>query len=221
MSENQPMPFFGEQINIERKRQRIPAVQLAKDLNIARSHLYAIEDGSISNPSVDLAHRICRILNIPRAFAIGTNELRFKKLIEDATLPTKAHDIDSGMDLYASHIIQQNNVQLWFGTGIAVEIPVGFSGFIFPRSSISKIHLSLANSVGVIDPGYRGEIQVRFNRTFWEGKDYLANDALKEYKIGDRVAQMIIVQVPNFLPVWADELEDSERGASGFGSSGN
>ena len=71
-----------------------------------------------------------------------------------------------------------------------------------------------SNSVSVIDPGYRGEIQVRFNRIDFIHKDH------DDYQIGDRVAQIIIVQVPSFLPIWAEELEDSERGADGFGSSG-
>lgn len=215
MSENQLKPSFGEQILTQRKLQKIPATDLANELGIARSHLYSIESGEIKNPAADLVHRICRRLNIPQLYALNTNALRFKQLTADGKLPTRAHDIDSGMDLYSSHILRDNSEELWFGTGIAVEIPIGFSGLIFPRSSISKVPLSLANSVGVIDPGYRGEIQVRFNRIEWLQKE---ND---DYEIGDRVAQMIIVQVPNFIPVWAEKLEDSERGADGWGSSGN
>jgi len=212
---NLTLPTFGEQMRIERKRQGFSATSLAKELNIARSHLYSLESGEITNPSMDLAHRICRILNIPHNLAIGDNHLRFKRLLADAKLPTKAYDIDSGMDIYASYIKKENDGELWFGTGLAVEIPVGFSGLIFPRSSISKVPLSLANAVGVIDPGYRGEIQVRFNKLDPTHKE------AEDYKIGDRVAQLIIVQVPCFQPVWADELDDSERGADGFGSSGN
>ena len=210
---NEPLTF-GEQMWNERKRQGLSATSLAKELNIARSHLYSLEKGEITNPSMDLAHRICKILNIPHNLAIGDNHLRFKKLLADATLPTKAYDTDSGMDLYAAYIKKENPGELWFGTGIAVEIPVGFSGLIFPRSSISKVPLSLANAVGVIDPGYRGEIQVRFNRIDSTHKQEA------DYKIGDRVAQLIIVQVPCFKPVWAEELDNSERGADGFGSSG-
>lgn len=215
MSDNQLKPSFGRQILTQRKLQKIKATDLAKELEIARSHLYAIESGEIQNPSAELVHRICRRLNIPQLYALNTNELKFKQLTSAGKLPTRAHDIDSGMDLYASHIIRQNDDELWFGTAIAVEIPVGFSGLIFPRSSISEVPLVLANSVGVIDPGYRGELQIRFNRIDWKEKQS------DDYFIGDRVAQMIIVQVPNFIPVWADELEDSERGADGWGSSGN
>lgn len=215
MSNNQLKPSFGRQILTQRKLQKIRATDLAKELDIARSHLYAIESGEIQSPAAELVHRICRRLNIPQLYALNTNELRFKQLLRDAQLPTRAHDIDSGIDIYAATIIRNTRTELWFGTGIAVEIPIGFSGLIFPRSSISKIPLTLANSVGVIDPGYRGEIQIRFNRLEFIGKN---ND---DYRIGNRVAQMIIVQVPNFIPVWADELEDSERRADGWGSSGN
>lgn len=146
-------------------------------------------------------------------------KIRFKKLHEDgedprqnAELPSYAKDGDAGLDLKATSIIFEDDERIFFGTGLAVEIPRGFEGQVRPRSNISKTNLILANSPGTVDSGYRGEIQVRFQKLRQDGPTY---------SVGDKVAQLLIKPVPHINPEWAGELSDSERGDTGFGSSGN
>jgi dUTP pyrophosphatase len=97
--------------------------------------------------------------------------------------------------------------------GVALEIPKGFVGLVFPRSSIRKTALQLSNSVGVIDSGYRGELQATFNKLF--------GGASTTYEVGDRVAQIMIIPHPPIEFEEADTLSDTERGEGGFGSTGN
>jgi dUTP pyrophosphatase len=104
-----------------------------------------------------------------------------------------------------------------YGTGIAMEIPKGYVGLVFPRSSIRKTDLSLTNCVGVIDSGYRGEIQATFKKVF--GKNDIRIDEM-DYKVGDRIAQIMIIPYPSVTFIESDELSDSERGEGGFGSTG-
>jgi len=139
-------------------------------------------------------------------------KVRTKKLNQNAVIPTYAKDGDAGMDLVATRIISNTTFDVSYGTDLAMEIPNGFVGLVFPRSSIRKYELVLSNSVGVIDSGYRGEIQATFKKE--NGLDSLA------YKVGDRIAQIMIIPYP---PVEFDEvaeLSDTERGDSGFGSTG-
>lgn len=89
-------------------------------------------------------------------------KIKFVKLLENAVVPTKAHPTDAGFDLTATSRHFDEYGAVVYGTGIAVEIPVGYVGLVFPRSSVSKLDLSMANAVGVIDAGYRGEITVKF-----------------------------------------------------------
>jgi dUTP pyrophosphatase len=138
-------------------------------------------------------------------------QIKFKKLHENAVIPSYATAGDAGLDLTAVNL-QDQHEQVVYMTGIAVEIPEGHVGLLFPRSSIRKYQLSLANSVGVIDSGYRGEIQFTFNKT--------AGPASYKYKIGERIGQLMIIPYPIIEAVEVDELSDSERGASGFGSTG-
>lgn len=136
--------------------------------------------------------------------------VKFKKLHENAVLPSYAKKGDAGLDLTCVNVNVKNN-RIIYDIGLAVEIPKGHVGYIFPRSSICKKDLSLCNSVGVIDSGYRGEIKAFFN----------INDIHPErYEIGDRIGQLIIMPIPTIEPVFSDELSDSERGTGGFGSSG-
>jgi dUTP pyrophosphatase len=115
------------------------------------------------------------------------------------------------MDLVATEIISETPSQITYGTGLAMEIPDGMVGLVFPRSSIRNTGLTLSNSVGVIDAGYRGEIQATFNK----------NGVKDEfYKVGDRVCQIIIVPHPIIKIVEVDELSESSRGSGGFGSTG-
>jgi dUTP pyrophosphatase len=150
---------------------------------------------------------------------------RIKKLNELAVIPTYAKDGDAGMDVIATSIISDTPTQITYGLGIALEIPKGFVGLVFPRSSIRKTGLQLSNSVGVIDSGYRGELQATFNKLFGSEGMY---DEMKVnqiqpndfYKVGDRIAQIMIIPHPEIEFEEADELSDTERGEGGFGSTG-
>ena len=141
-------------------------------------------------------------------------KVRIKKLNENAVIPTYAKDGDAGMDLVATSIISTTSTQITYGIGLALEIPKGFVGLIFPRSSVRKTRLMLSNCVGVIDSGYRGELQATFNK--------VNHDSVSEndYKVGDRIAQIMIIPHPSIEFEEADELSDTERGDGGFGSTG-
>ena len=142
-------------------------------------------------------------------------QVKIKKLSPDAIIPTYAKAGDGGMDVVATRIINETLDSITYGTGIAMEIPEGFVGLAFPRSSIRKTHLFLSNSVGVIDSGYRGELQATFKKI--QG---VSNNALDNYKVGDRIFQIMIVPHPVIEFVEVDELSDSDRGEGGFGSTG-
>ena len=139
-------------------------------------------------------------------------QVKIKKLHPKAVIPSYSKPGDAGMDLTITSIISENSLDISYGFGIAVEIPEGFVGLVFPRSSIRNTELMLSNSVGVIDSGYRGELQATFNKL--NGLDSIA------YNVGDRVCQIVIVPTPVVQVKIVDELSDSERGEGGFGSSG-
>ena len=143
--------------------------------------------------------------------------LKFKKLNDTAVIPSYAKPGDAGMDLVATSIISNTTFDVTYGTGIAMEIPKGFVGLVFPRSSIRKTDLALTNSVGVIDSGYRGEIQATFKKIY--GKNDVRIDEV-DYKVGDRIAQIMIIPHPTIEFVEVDELSNTERGEGGFGSTG-
>ena len=136
--------------------------------------------------------------------------VKIKKLSELAQIPTYAKYGDAGMDLVATEIINEDAFQITYGIGLAMQIPTGFVGLVFPRSSIRKTDLSLTNCVGVIDSGYRGELQATFKK-----------NGLNKYEVGDRVAQIMIIPHPDIQFEEADELSNTERGDGGFGSTGN
>ena len=138
-------------------------------------------------------------------------QVKFKKLHNNAVIPSYATAGDAGLDMVAVDLMDSIE-QVVYMTGIAVEIPEGHVGLLFPRSSIRKYQLSLSNSVGVIDSGYRGEIQFTFNKT--------SGPASQKYKIGERIGQLVIIPYPIIEAVEVDELSDSERGEGGFGSTG-
>lgn len=140
------------------------------------------------------------------------NDLKFKKLRSNAILPDKTHALDACFDLYASEEIKNDEYNLWFALGLAVEIPDNHVGLIFPRSSISLQHLSLANCVGVIDSTYRGEIEVRFKKT--------AVSFPTPYSVGMKIAQILVIPIPQFKPVFVRNLSNTVRGSGGFGSTG-
>jgi dUTP pyrophosphatase len=141
-------------------------------------------------------------------------DLRVSKLKEDATLPTRAHEGDAGLDLYACEAAHIGPGERWsVGTGIAIEVPDGHAGLVLPRSGLAREHgISLVNSPGLIDSGYRGEISVLLINT----------DPAETFRVapGDRVAQLLIAPVALAEPVEVDSLGDSARGEGGFGSSG-
>ena len=137
-----------------------------------------------------------------------TLNIKIKRLTQSAKLPTKAHTTDAGYDLYATSCHYDNGL-ITYGTGVAVEIPEGYVGLVFPRSSIANTHLTLSNSVGVIDSGYRGEIMAKFRK-----------GGSNAYRVGDRIAQLIIIPYPEVVFEEAEELSDSDRGTGGYGSSG-
>ena len=141
--------------------------------------------------------------------------LKFKKLSENAVLPVRAHKGDAGIDLTCTGVSTTLNecgqLMIVYHTDLAVEIPEGYVGLLFPRSSIYKKSLRLTNSVGVIDSGYRGEIMAVMHPT---------TDVLPAiYKEGERFAQLIIMPIPDYDIEEAEELSDTERGAGGYGSS--
>jgi len=139
-------------------------------------------------------------------------KVKIKKLHPNAVKPKYAKESDAGMDLVATQIISETPSQITYGTGLAIEIPDGMVGLVFPRSSIRNTGLTLSNSVGVIDAGYRGEILATFNKNGVNPREF--------YNIGDRIVQIIIVPHPIIQIVEVDELSESSRGIGGFGSTG-
>jgi len=139
-------------------------------------------------------------------------QVKIKKLNQYAVIPKYAKDGDAGLDLVATSKLSNTSFQVSYGTGLAIEIPKGFVGLVFPRSSIRNTELTLSNSVGVIDSGYRGELQATFNKTRGFGSI--------DYSIGDKIAQIIIIPYPPIEFEEVQELNNTERGEGGFGSTG-
>jgi dUTP pyrophosphatase len=144
-----------------------------------------------------------------------TGELRFVKLSVQATLPTRAHDNDAGLDLHAAESARlAPGARVSVGTGLAVRIPDGLGGLVLPRSGLALKHgVTLVNSPGLIDPGYRGEVRVLLLNT----------DPTFEFQVspGDRIAQLLLVPVARATPLQSEALDESTRGSGGFGSSGS
>jgi dUTP pyrophosphatase len=142
-------------------------------------------------------------------------EVKVKKVAPEASIPKYAKNGDAGLDLVA---ISKTTVESEDGksgyieldSGLAFEIPTGYVGLVFPRSSISNTGAILSNSVGVIDSGYRGTVKARFKQI----KD------TKEYEIGDKFVQLIIIPYPKITLIETDNLSESERGMGGYGSTG-
>jgi dUTP pyrophosphatase len=136
-----------------------------------------------------------------------------KKLHRTAVIPEYAKYGDAGLDLTATRILSDTEYKITYGTDIALEIPYGYVGLLFPRSSIRKYNIELSNSVGVIDAGYRGEIQLTF--------DKFKNAESKCYNVGDKIGQVVIMPFPKIKFIEKNELTDSDRGEGGFGHTGN
>lgn len=141
-------------------------------------------------------------------------ELPVAKLKDEAILPSRAHAGDAGLDLYACEAAHIGPGERWsVGTGAAVEIPEGHAGLVLPRSGMAREHgITLVNSPGLIDAGYRGELRVLLLNT----------DPAEIFRVtpGDRIAQLVLVPIAIAAPVEAVALADSQRGGGGFGSSG-
>ncbi|HYH54396.1 MAG TPA: dUTP diphosphatase [Solirubrobacterales bacterium] len=136
------------------------------------------------------------------------------KLKEGAQLPSRAHEGDAGLDLYACESAHIGPGERWgVGTGVGVEIPEGHAGLVLPRSGLARDHgIALVNAPGLIDSGYRGELRVLLLNT----------DPAETFRVepGDRIAQLVLTPIITPEPVESSALSESMRGEGGFGSSG-
>lgn len=151
-------------------------------------------------------------------------QVKIKKLNENAVIPSYAKHGDAGMDITAISKSYDEHGNVVYGTGLAFEIPQGYVGLLFPRSSNTKKDLILGNSVGVIDTGYRGEVVFKFKPsiiyTMDDDVDFVGvpYHSLGNYEVGDRIGQIIIMPYPKIEFLEVDELSNSDRGIGGFGS---
>lgn len=168
--------------------------------------------------------------------------VKIKKLVSNAVIPYYATPSAVGLDLVATSVDNNNKHYIEYGIGLAIEIPEGYAGFLFPRSSNSKKDLQLCNCVGIIDPDYRGEIKLRFRRIispdnskthvipnersfnffpcYEESKAQYLSTSIDVYEVGEKVAQLVIMPYPKVNFIETDKLSDTERGSGGFGSTG-
>ncbi|MDE3024204.1 MAG: dUTP diphosphatase [Acidobacteriota bacterium] len=140
-------------------------------------------------------------------------EVAFRRLREDAVVPTRAYDGDAGLDLASCERVElRPGERATVGTGLAVAVPDGYAGFVQPRSGLAARHgITIVNAPGLVDSGYRGEVRVVLHNT----------DAREAFVVepGMRIAQLVVVPVAPVDPVEVEELPASERGVRGFGSS--
>lgn len=139
--------------------------------------------------------------------------LEIKKLYKDSQMPKKAHETDACFDLYAHSFSEDNSHYLNYGTGIAINIPIGYVGLLFPRSSVTNTSLILGNCVGVIDAGFQGEVSFRFKE--------IPHYQLKVYNVGERIGQILILPLTEVNIQEVDEFTfETKRGKGGYGSTG-
>jgi len=140
-------------------------------------------------------------------------ELPIQRLRDDAVVPTRAYSGDAGLDLTACERVElAPGARATVGTGLAVAIPEGYAGFVQPRSGLAAKHgITIVNTPGLVDSGYRGELKVVLLNTD-EHERFVV-------EVGMRIAQLVVLEVPSIDPVEVDELPASERGVRGFGSS--
>jgi dUTP pyrophosphatase len=140
-------------------------------------------------------------------------ELPIRRLRPDAQIPERAYDGDAGIDLAACERVELGpGERALVPTGLAVAIPAGYAGYVQPRSGLATKHgISIVNTPGLVDSGYRGELLVNLLNT----------DSHERFVVepGMRIAQLVVLEVPAVTPVEVDELPESERGSRGFGSS--
>jgi dUTP pyrophosphatase len=140
-------------------------------------------------------------------------ELPIRRLRDDAIVPARAYDGDAGLDLAAcERVVLEPGGRATVGTGLAIAIPDGYAGFVQPRSGLAaKNGITIVNTPGLVDSGYRGELKVILLNT--DERDAFVVEA------GMRIAQLVVMPVPLVDPVEVDELPETERGVRGFGSS--
>lgn len=139
-------------------------------------------------------------------------EIKIKLLSSQAKMPTKGTEYSAGFDMYGTSLaINEQENTITIGTDVAMEIPVGYVGYVYPRSSICKTNLILSNSVGVIDSDYRGEIKFVFRRI---------NLFSGWYNINDRIGQIVFMPIPKTTLVQVDTLSETVRNTGGYGSTG-
>lgn len=143
-------------------------------------------------------------------------ELKIKRLVPEAVVPKKAHASDAGFDLVAVSRKLDEDGAVVYGTGLAMEIEDGYVGLVFPRSSVARKDVILSNCVGVIDSGYRGEVMAKFKLL----DPLVRHKEYHWYEVGDRIAQLVIMKLPDVELKEVSELGDSDRGTGGYGSSG-
>lgn len=143
----------------------------------------------------------------------------FKKLDDKATIPSYSKEGDACLDFTATSKTYDDAGNVVYGTGIALAIPEGYVGLLFPRSSVSNKLQVQANSVGVIDSGYRGEIMLKF-KPVEGGHSRNISSSEDQYEVGDRVGQLLILPYPQIELLEIGELPESERGDKGWGSTG-
>lgn len=151
-------------------------------------------------------------------------KVKIKKLDEKVKTPHYSTDGAAGLDIYAHTIkyVYEDDTKhqytldrlkyIEMGTGLSIEIPEGYVGLLFPRSSVTNKDLMLGNAVGMIDSDYRGEITFRFKRLRLYSTD--------EYKVGEKIGQLLIVPYPKVELEVSHELSDTQRGSGGYGSTG-
>lgn len=143
-----------------------------------------------------------------------------KKLHKNAVIPSYAKEGDAGMDLTAVSKTYDEYGNTVYDTGLAFEIPKGYVGLLFPRSSNSKTDLRLTNSVGVLDSGYRGGVMFKFRDDINSHPDLTTPSTSVEYEEGDRIGQIIILPYPQIEFEEVEELTKTDRAEGGFGSTG-
>ena len=189
--------------------------QLNSDDDIEDFDFLKDVDKVLGSLNSDLAQQMVQPVNTLNGDSVSIAQgvmVKVKKLDPNAVIPSYSKIGDAGMDLTITREIENTSFTVSYGFGIAMEIPKGFVGLVFPRSSVRNQDLILSNCVGVIDSGYRGELQATFKKT--NGLDSL------KYKVGERGAQIIILPYPQVFMTEVPELSDSERGEGGFGSTG-
>lgn len=142
-------------------------------------------------------------------------DIQIKRMHPDAIIPKYSNPGDAGLDITAVEVDISDDV-VTYETGIAISIPDGYVGLLFPRSSIYKKDLYLTNSVGVIDSKYRGQLLFKYKINNLNA----FSNANSLYKKGDRIGQLIIIKYPEVNFIEVDDLDSTERGSGGFGSTG-